>query len=102
MVDRLGYGSGNGEGYFRFDGGTLRAKTANETLLPAHEKLHYIVGAEGGTIDNDDKNITIAKGLSGTGTINLTGSGTTTFASGTSSRIFRATVWMLLTRLYTT
>ena len=27
---------------------------------------------------------------------------TTTFASGTSSRIFRATVWMLLTRLYTT
>ena len=82
VVDRLGYGSGNGEGYFRFDGGTLRAKTTNETLLPAHEKLHYIVGAEGGTIDNDGKNITIAKSFSGPGMIDLTGSGKTTFAAG--------------------
>ena len=82
VVDRLGYGSGKGEGYFRFDGGTLRAKTTNQTLLPAHEKLHYIVGAEGGTIDNDGKNITIAKGFAGSGTLNLTGSGTTTFAAG--------------------
>ena len=81
-VRALGYGSGKGEGYFRFDGGTLRATTAGMTLLPAHEKLHYEVGAEGGTIDNDGNNITIAQGLSGTGTINLTGSGTTTFAAG--------------------
>ncbi len=82
VVDRLGYGSGKGKGYFRFDGGTLRAKATNETLLPAHEKLHYIVGAEGGTIDNDGKNITIAKGFSGPGMIDLTGSGKTTFAAG--------------------
>ena len=82
VVDRLGYGSGKGEGYFRFDGGTLRAKTTNETLLPAHEKLHYIVGELGGTIDNNGKNITIAKGFSGPGMIDLTGSGKTTFAAG--------------------
>lgn len=81
VVNRLGYGSGKGEGYFRFDGGTLLA-TAAVTLLPAHEKLHYIVGEKGGTIDNGGNNITIAKGLSGTGTINLTGSGMTTFAAG--------------------
>ncbi len=82
VVDRLGYGNGKGDGYFRFDGGTLRAKTTNETLLPAHEKLHYEVGELGGTIDNDGKNITIAKGFSGTGMIDLTGSGKTTFAAG--------------------
>ncbi|MBR2920700.1 MAG: hypothetical protein IKC27_05040 [Kiritimatiellae bacterium] len=82
VVDRLGYGSGKGEGYFRFDGGTLRAKTTNETLLPAHEKLHYIVGELGGTIDNNGKNITIAKVFSGPGMIDLTGSGKTTFAAG--------------------
>ena len=81
VVNRLRYGSGAGEGYFRFDGGTLLA-TAAVTLLPAHEKLHYIVGEKGGTIDNGGNNITIAKGLSGTGTINLTGSGMTTFAAG--------------------
>ena len=80
-VSSLAYGSGAGEGYFRFDGGTLLA-TAAVTLLPAHEKLHYIVGEKGGTIDNGGNNITIAKGLSGTGTINLTGSGMTTFAAG--------------------
>ena len=80
-VRNLAYGSGKGKGYFRFDGGTLLA-TADVTLLPAHDNLHYIVGAEGGTIDNGGKNITIAKGLSGTGTISLTGSGMTTFAAG--------------------
>ena len=72
----------NNTGTLVIDGGTLRATTAGMTLLPAHEKLHYEVGAEGGTIDNDGNNITIAQGLSGTGTINLTGSGTTTFAAG--------------------
>ena len=81
VVNRLRYGSGAGEGYFRFDGGTLLA-TAAVTLLPAHDNLHYEVGELGGTIDNDGKNITIAKGFSGTGTISLTGSGTTTFAAG--------------------
>lgn len=80
-VRNLAYGSGAGEGYFRFDGGTLLA-TAAVTLLPAHDNLHYIVGEKGGTIDNGGNNITIAKGLSGTGTINLTGSGMTTFAAG--------------------
>ena len=80
-VRNLAYGSGKGKGYFRFDGGTLLA-TAAVTLLPAHDNLHYIVGAEGGTIDNGGNNITIAKGLSGAGTISLTGSGMTTFAAG--------------------
>ena len=63
------------------DGGTLAAGAA-VTLLPAHEKLHYIVGEKGGTIDNGGNNITIAKGFSGTGMIDLIGSGTTTFAAG--------------------
>ena len=66
---------------FNFNGGTLKAG-AEGTLITASDNLSVTVGPLGGTIDNDGKAIVIQEGLSGTGTINLTGSGATAFAAG--------------------
>ena len=66
---------------FNFNGGTLKAGAAG-TLITASGNLAVTVGPLGGTIDNDGKAITIQEDLSGTGTINLTGSGATAFAAG--------------------
>ena len=74
-----GAGSGN---TFNFNGGTLKARSATTTFIKASDKLTVNVLAAGGMIDNNGKNITIEESLNGPGTINLTGSGATTFAAG--------------------
>ena len=78
-VQRVVYGSSeNGNGYFNFDGGTLRATSSDKVLLEAKERLFVTVNAEGGTIDNDGKNVTISADLLGAGDMTFTGSGKTT------------------------
>lgn len=74
-----GDGSGN---TFNFNGGTLKARSATTTFIKASDKLTVNVLAAGGIIDNNGKNITIEESLNGPGTINLIGSGATTFAAG--------------------
>ena len=71
--------NGNANGYFNFDGGTLKA-TASGTLIAAHEKLFVNVNAEGGTIDNGGFDVTITEDLTGEGELTLAGEGTTTIA----------------------
>ena len=80
-VKSVGHGNGGAEGYLRLDGGTLRAAAAG-TLLPANDRLHYEVGALGGTIDNGGFNVTLAQGLEGDGTVAFSGAGTTTLGAG--------------------
>ena len=70
---------GNANGYFNFDGGTLKA-TASGTLIAAHEKLFVNVNAEGGTIDNGGFDVTVTEDLIGAGELTLAGEGTTTIA----------------------
>ena len=63
-----------------FDGGTLKAGAAG-TLIAANEKLTTTVSANGGTIDNDGKNITIPVIMTGAGGMTFTGTGTTTLSA---------------------
>lgn len=76
-VQKITYGNGNGNGYFNFDGGTLKA-TASKTLLEKKDRLFVNVNAAGGTIDNNGKTITINADLLGAGDMTLVGSGKTT------------------------
>ena len=71
---------GKGMGTFNFNGGTLMAG-ASCTLIDPHDKLTVNVLANGGTIDNDGKDVEIKKSMVGTGGITLRGSGTTTFSA---------------------
>ena len=70
---------GNANGYFNFDGGTLKA-TASGTLIAAHEKFFVNVNAAGGTIDNGGFDVTVTEDLIGAGELTLAGEGTTTIA----------------------
>lgn len=64
-----------------FDGGTLKALSSMK-IIQVHDHLTVNVSEKGGIIDNNGYNITIEESINGTGTINLIGSGTTTFAAG--------------------
>lgn len=64
-----------------FDGGILKANSSTR-LIQKHDRLTVNVSAKGGTINNNGKNIIIEESFNGPGTINLIGSGTTTFAAG--------------------
>ena len=64
-----------------FDGGILKANSSTR-LIQKHAHLTVNVSAKGGTINNNGKNIIIEESFNGPGTINLIGSGTTTFAAG--------------------
>ena len=64
-----------------FDGGILKANSSTR-LIQKHDRLTVNVSEKGGTIDNNGKNIIIEESFNGPGTINLIGSGTTTFAAG--------------------
>ena len=75
------YGSGAANATFTFNGGTLKA-LSQMNIIQAHDHLTVNVSEKGGTIDNNGKDISIEESFNGTGTINLTGSGTTTFAAG--------------------
>ena len=66
------------------DGGTLQATADNAAFIPNEDNVTVTVGENGATIDNDGHNITIAKSLSGTGALALSGSGKTTFGAGVS------------------
>jgi autotransporter-associated beta strand protein len=75
--------AGDGDGNtFNFDGGTLKARSATTEFIKASDKLTVNVSENGGTIDNNGLGITIRESFNGPGTINLTGSGATTFAAG--------------------
>ena len=63
-----------------FNGGTLRALVSS-TLIAASETLTVTVGAKGGTLDTNGKDITIAQTIGGTGTLSITGGGTVTFSA---------------------
>ena len=66
------------------DGGTLQATADNSAFIPNEDNVTVTVGENGATIDNGGHNITIAKSLSGTGALALSGSGKTTFGAGVS------------------
>ena len=74
------YGSGAGNGYFDFDGGTLKARAAG-TLISAHDRLFVRVNAEGGTIDNGGVSVTIAEDLLGAGAVTNKGAGKITYST---------------------
>lgn len=79
-VKYVQHGSGTAVGEFTFNGGTLKA-AAKGTLVQNHELLNVIVDEGGGTIDNGGFNVTLAKSMEGTGSLELTGSGVTTFTT---------------------
>ena len=60
------------------DGGTLQAAADSAAFIPNAANVTVTVGENGATIDNDGHNIAIARPVSGTGQLALTGSGTTT------------------------
>ena len=57
------------------DGGTLRANKDHTAFIPNKNNLTVTAGANGGTIDTNGKDITIAKTISGAGGMAFTGGG---------------------------
>ena len=57
------------------DGGTLRANKDTTAFIPNKNNLTVTAGANGGTIDTNGKDITIAKTISGTGSLTFKGGG---------------------------
>ncbi len=78
-----------GDCTINFNGGTLRAlgESWSNTLVGEawpdsnDRKPTIVVGANGGTIDTNGKNIAITAPVTGTGTLNVIGGGTATFTS---------------------
>ena len=70
-----------GSGTLNIDGGTLRAYADSAAFIPANDNLSVTVGANGGTIDANGKNVTIAKSVGGTGGLAFKGGGKVTFAA---------------------
>ena len=60
------------------DGGTLQAAADSAAFIPNAANMTVTVGENGATIDNGGHDIAIARPVSGTGQLALTGSGTTT------------------------
>lgn len=76
---RIVKGSG-AAGEVAFNGGTLRALSSS-TLIASSTTLTVTVGAKGGTVDTNGKDITIAQTIGGTGTLSIAGGGTVTFSA---------------------
>ena len=81
---------GTSGGTITLDGGTLKAyadDTPSALFLPAHDNLTVTVGAGGGTIDTNGKNITVENAITGSGCLYITGGGTVTFTAAPSVKI---------------
>lgn len=61
------------------DGGTLRANKDSTAFIPNKNNLTVTAGANGGTIDTNGKDVTIAKTISGTGSLTFKGGGKARF-----------------------
>ena len=70
----------HGTGTVKFDGGTLKAGAA-ATLIQSSDLMTVNVGANGGTIDNNGMNISIAQKMRGVGGMTFSGFGTTTISA---------------------
>ncbi len=111
-VKYVRHGPGAAVGEFRLNGGTLKA-AAKGTLVQNHGLLNVIVDEGGGTIDNGGFNVTLAKSMEGTGSLELAGSGVTTFttnqlytggtkiAGGTGIKSGTANAWFAGTLVFT-
>ena len=68
-----------GSAVVTLDGGTLRANKDTTAFIPNKNNLTVTAGANGGTIDTNGKDITIAKTISGTGSLTFKGGGKARF-----------------------
>ena len=84
------YKDGEGGATITLNGGTIKAAKDNGAFIPSKDKLAMNVGAGGGTIDTNGKNITIAKEITGTGRLFITGGGTVTFTAAPTCKILVA------------
>ena len=71
--------SSGGSAAVTLDGGTLRANKDNSAFIPNKNNLTVTAGASGGTIDTNGKDITIARTISGTGSLTFKGGGKARF-----------------------
>ena len=69
-----------GTGTLNFNGGTLKAKESG-TLIADSANLTVTVGENGGTIDSNNKAITIAKAIGGTGVMTYKGGNAITLSA---------------------
>ena len=76
--------SNGGSAAVTLDGGTLRANKDNTAFIPNKNNLTVTAGANGGTIDTNGKDITIAKTISGTGGLTFKGGGKARFTAAPS------------------
>lgn len=81
------YGTGTGGATIVLNGGTIKAAKDNDAFIPLKNELVMNVDAGGGTIDTNGKNITIAKAITGTGSLFITGGGTVTFTAAPAVKI---------------
>ena len=83
---QLNAGTGSsGTAALTLDGGTLSAVRDTSSFMPDNSRFTFTVGANGGTIDTDGKNITLLKAVSGTGGLTFTGGGTAKLTATPSS-----------------
>ncbi len=73
--------SNGGSAAVTLDGGTLRANKDNTAFIPNKNNLTVTAGANGGTIDTNGKDITIAKTISGAGGLTFKGGGKARFTA---------------------
>ncbi len=75
-------GKGNGgSAAVTLDCGTLRANKDNTAFIPNKNNLTVTTGANGGTIDTNGKDVTIAKTISGAGSLTFKGGGKARFTA---------------------
>lgn len=70
-----------GSAMVTLDGGTLRANKDSTAFIPNKNNLTVTAGANGGTIDTNGKDITIAKTISSTGSLTFKGGGKARFTA---------------------
>ena len=73
--------SNGGSAAVTLDGGTLRANKDNTAFIQNKNNLTVTAGANGGTIDTNGKDITIARTISGTGGLTFKGGGKARFTA---------------------
>ena len=80
--DKVQYNGGDesdpkgGTAVISIDGGTIRANASDDAFIPGENNLTVTVGANGGTLDANGKNVTVAKAIGGTGGMTYKGGGT--------------------------
>jgi hypothetical protein len=86
----ISHNGGAGSGTLNINNGTIRATEDRNDFIHAHDRLTVAAGVGGAVFDTNGKNISIAKGITGSGAIKLIGGGTVSFSAAPAGKVYVA------------